>query len=254
MKHFVILPALFIGAFISASSAQIVLSNSLVTYTYEQSAGNAFVPSTPLAPSSPPDSTLSFFPGGFAAGNSGSAWNIDTFSSVLTVTMDANPGTWFTNNAFRLSAQVNYSLVAPTATSTAGISASAPFTLYLTEVDGSPFGSPGLLLTNALIFTPAFVETTGPASFPTGQLSGNVTLTLNTIKAHFGIGATNNITGMRVQLSPVVSAWSERGSASASLVNVDIGNQVVPEPSTYALLALAASGLGIYALRRRAKR
>jgi hypothetical protein len=58
---------------------------------------------------------------------------------------------------------------------------------------------------------------------------------------------------MRLQFSPVVSAWSERGSASASLVNVDVGNQVVPEPSTYALLALAASGLGVYALRRRGR-
>jgi hypothetical protein len=34
---------------------------------------------------------------------------------------------------------------------------------------------------------------------------------------------------------------------------VDFGNQVVPEPSTYALLVLAASGLGVYALRRRGR-
>jgi hypothetical protein len=127
------------------------------------------------------------------------------------------------------------------------------FRSYITEVDGSPFGSPGLQLTNALGFTPPFIETTGPASFPTGSLSGEVSLTLNTIKTHFGIGASNRITGMRLQFSPVVSAWSERGSASASLVNVDVGNQVVPEPSTYALLVLAASGLGVYALRRRGR-
>ena len=244
---------LLFAAMSSASFSQVIVSNSLVTYTYEQSAGNAFVPSAPLTSATAPDSTLSFFPGGFSAVNSGSAWNIDTLNSVLTVTMDANPGYWFTNNALRLSAQVNYSLVAPTATSTAGVSVSAPFTLYITEVDGSPFGSPGLQLTNALGFTPSFVETTGPASFPTGSLSGNVTLTLNTIKTHFGLGSSNRITGMRLQFSPVVSAWSERGSASASLVNVDVGNQVVPEPSTYALLVLAASGLGVYALRRRGR-
>jgi len=99
--------------------------------------------------------------------------------------------------------------------------------------------------------TPSFIETTGPGSFPTGSLSGDISLSLTTIKAHFGIGAGSNITGMRVQFSPVVSAWSERGSASASLVNVDVSNAVVPEPSTYALLALAAAATILLRWRRR---
>lgn len=251
MKKLPFLAAFFVVALSAKSMAQVIVSNSLVTYTYEQSAGNAFVPSTPLTSATPPDSSLSFFPTGFAALNSGSAWNISTFASVLTVTMDANPGFWFANNALQLSSQVNYSLAAPTSTSEAGIAVTAPFTLYITEVDGAAFGSPSLQLTDALNFTPSFVETTGPNSFPTGSLSGGISLSLNTIKTHFGIGAGNNITGMRVQFSPVISAWSERGSASASLVNFDVANQVVPEPSTYALLALGAAFTGWSIWRRR---
>jgi len=233
------------------ASAQVIVSNSLVTYTYEQGSGNAFVPSAPLTSATAPDSLLSFFPSGFATTNSGSAWDIKTVSSVLTVSMDANNGYWFSANALQLSAQVNYSLVAPTATSSAGLSVSAPLTLYITEVDGMAFGSPSLQLADALTFTPSFVETIGPGSFPTGSLSGEINLTLNTIKAHFGIGAANNITGMRVQISPVVSVWSERGSSTASLVNFDVANAVVPEPSTYALLLLGAGAIGVVAWRRR---
>lgn len=231
--------------------AQVIVSNSLVTYTYEQSAGNAFVPSAPLTSATPPDSTLSFFPTGFSTTNSGSAWDIKTVSSVLTVTLDANAGYWFGANALQLGAQVNYALNAPTSTSTAGVSFSAPFTLYITSVNNTPFGSPSLQLTDSLNVTPNFIETSGPGSFPTGALSGEITLSLNTIKSHFGIGAGNNITGMRVQFSPVISVWSERGSASASLVNFDVANQVVPEPSTYALLALGAGVAGWSAWRRR---
>lgn len=241
----------FITAFAGISSAQVIVSNSLVTYSYEQSVGGAFVPSAPLATATSPLSTLSFFPAGFSALNSGSAWNIATFGSVLTVAMDANNPYVFANDALYLSSRVNYSLNAPTATSTAGVSFTAPFTLYITEVDNAPFSNPSLQLVSSLNVAPNFIETSGPASFQTGTLSGNITLSLNTIKAHFGIGASNNITGMRVQYSPVVSAWSERGSASASLVNFDVVSQVVPEPSTYALILLGAGFVVWSAWRRR---
>lgn len=239
-----------VGLSVATSSAQIIISNSLATYTYEQNPANSFVPSTPIAPASGDISTLSFFPSGFSASTSGSTWDIDSASAVLTTTMDANPGLHFGNDAFTMSSQVTYSLVAPTATSSAGVSVSAPFTLYVTEVDGVGFGTT-LQMTNSLLFSPAFLETTGPSSFLTGSLNGQISLSLNEIKTHFGIGPANNITGMRVQFSPSVSAWSERGSATASLVNVDISNQVVPEPSTYALLAMAAAGLGAHIVRRR---
>jgi len=232
-------------------SAQIIVTNALVAYSYEQGVGGAFVPSAPFTSATPPTSTLSFFPTGFSALNSGSAWNIDTFSSVLNVTMNANGGNWFTNDALQLSSRVGYSLNAPTSTSSAGVSFTAPFTLYITEVDNSPFASPSLQLTDSLTVVPPFVETVGPGSFLTGTLSGDIVLSLNTIKAHFGIGPANNITGMRVQFSPVVSAWSERGSASAALVNFDVVNQVVPEPSTYALLMLGAGVVGAGLWRRR---
>lgn len=246
----VLVAAATLAVLATRASAQIVVTNSLVTYTYEQSTNGAFVPSSPLATATPPTSTLSFFPSGFTALNSGSAWNIDTFSSVLTVSMDTTPGNYFSGDALLLNSQVNYSLNAPTGTSTAGVAFTAPFTLYITEVDFAPFGSPSLQLTDALTVTPPFIETAGPGSFLTGALSGEITLSLNTIKSHFGIGAGQNITGMRVQFSPVVSAWSERGSASASLVNFDVVNQVVPEPSTYALMVLGAAVVGLSIWRR----
>ena len=109
-----VLAVAVLAAFLNPASAQVIVSNSLVTYTYEQGAGNAFVPSAPLTSATAPDSLLSFFPSGFATTNSGSAWDIKTVSSVLTVSMDANNGYWFGANALQLSAQVNYSLVAPT--------------------------------------------------------------------------------------------------------------------------------------------
>jgi len=235
----------------TALHAQIIVTNPLVTYSYEQSAESAFVPSAPLTSATSSASTLSFFPTGFSALNSGSAWNISTFSSVLTVTMDANTGFWFTGNALQLSSQINYSLSAPTPTSEAGVAVTAPMTLYITEVDGVAFGSPSLQFSDSLVFAPNFIETVGPSSFPTGTLSGEINLSLNTIKSHFGIGDGNNITGMRVQFSPVVSAWSERGSASASLVNFDVSSQVVPEPSTYALLIAGGLVAGLAVWRRR---
>jgi hypothetical protein len=237
-----------VGLSVATSSAQIIISNSLATYTYEQNPANSFVPSSPIAPASGTTSTLSFFPSGFSAGTSGSAWNIDSETAVLTATLNANPGLFFVD-ALTMNSQVNYSLVAPTSTSSAGISASAPFTLYVTEVDGVGFGTT-LQLTDTLVFAPSVVEATGPSSFLTGSLTGTISLSLNTIKTHFGIGPASNITGMRVQFSPSISAWSERGSATASLVNVDISS-VVPEPSTYALLAMAAAGLGAHIVRRR---
>jgi hypothetical protein len=103
-----------------------------------------------------------------------------------------------------------------------------------------------------LDFTPAFMEAFGPNATPTtGTLSGSINLTLNTIKTHFGIGDASKITGMRMQISPVVTAWSERGSATGSLVNIDDANQVVPEPSTYALLLVGAGAVGAAFWRRR---
>jgi lysozyme family protein len=39
------------------------------------------------------------------------------------------------------------------------------------------------------------------------------------------------------------------GLTTAGMVDLEM----IPEPSTYALLVLAASGLGVYALRRRGR-
>jgi hypothetical protein len=58
---------------------------------------------------------------------------------------------------------------------------------------------------------------------------------------------------MLLQYSAQVAAAGVFGSATTSLMNLNVVNATVPEPSTYALLVLAASGLGVYALRRRGR-
>ena len=106
-------------------------------------------------------------------------------------------------------------------------------------------------LSSNISITPPSVSAVGPGGSSSGLWSGSFALDINTIKTYFGIGATNNVTGMRLQLSTTVAAASIDGMASAALLNANIGNVTVPEPSTYALLALAACALSVAALRRK---
>lgn len=234
-----------------ASGQIVVKTNSLVTYSYDSS--NPFVPGEPTAAASDPLSTFSYFPTGFQAAVSGSAWNIVSTSGVVGLTMDANNGKYFDGSAISLNVntKVNYTLTAPTSTSSAGAVFTAPFTLYITEVDNSAFATPLLQYATNITITPPYSEVTGPAGFTTGQFSGSLTLDINTIKLHFGIGATNKITGMRLQISPSLSVWAERGAADASVVNFDVTNYVVPEPSTYVLLLTGLGAVAFVAHRRR---
>lgn len=82
-----------------------------------------------------------------------------------------------------------------------------------------------------------------------------------------GVGATNNLafdSGDWLQLvfssTPTVLevdlVFSNFNPGSYNGVNVygtQVNMEIVPEPSTYALLALSAAGLGGYVLRRRRK-
>ena len=231
------------------ASAQVILSNSKVTYTYVESPSGSFVPAAPLT-SATPESSLSFAPGSFVASTSGGGFQSDNTTGVLTVDMDAAPGLWFSGNAMSLFLSGSYSLTAPFSSSQAFTSFSSSYTLIVDGVDGSPFSSSMPLSSNISIAPPS-VSAVGPGGSSSGLWSGSFALDINTIKTHFGIGATNNVTGMRLQLSTTVAAASIDGMASAALLNANIGNVTVPEPSTYALLALAACTLGVAALRRK---
>ena len=241
---------LFVCAGASAS-AQVIIPGSSVTYTYESGSSNAFIPGTPLVVSTPDDSTLSFFPTGASGNLAASGYDIGVASAVVSISMDANSGYWFSGTALSLSSKLNYSLAAPSIGSEAGISFSVPFTLYITGVDGNAFASPSLQLTNNMTISPSFVVINGPTNFQSGSLFGSSSIDINTIKTHFGIAPTSNVTGMRVQLSPSGTAWAQQGTVSGSLVNFDVANQVVPEPSTYALLALGFGVAGVAFFRRR---
>jgi hypothetical protein len=232
-----------------AGQAQVVTkTNSLASYSYD--ATNAFVPSEPLVSASGSLSTFSFLPISLAATSSGPGPATNIVTAFATLDMAANPGLWF-DGVGHVNAQANYSLYAPTSTSSARADFSVPFTLEVTAVNGIPFAFPGSLLAANLTITPPFSAVTGPGSFPSASMSGASAFDINTVKAHFGIGAGSNITGMRLQVSPVLTVQSERGSAAASIVNFDVAIQVVPEPSSFALLLLGAGVSALAVWRRR---
>ena len=232
------------------SSGQVIVANSKVTYTYLETPSGSYVPAAPLT-SAVPESSLSFAPAAFVASTSGAGFQADSATGVLTLDMDAASGRWFSGNALSLFLSGSYALTAPFGTSQAFASFASSYSLIVDGVDGNPFSSAMPLAANIANISPASVSAVGPGGTSNGNWSGSLALDINTIKTHFGIGPASNVTGMRLQLSTTVSAASIDGMASADLLNVNVNNVTVPEPSTYALLALAASGLGVAALRRR---
>lgn len=244
---FAILPVLA-----SLCAGQVIVSNSLVTCTYTENPTNTYVPAAPLASASGLDSSIAFAPNNFSAATSGAGMQIAARSGVLTVDIVANPGNFFTNTALSLSVDGQYQLFAPFASSEAVAGVSASYTVYLSHVDGAPYSSP-ITLAGSLPITPTNgFSLVGPKASPvSGVWNGSLTLSVNAIKTHFGIGPTNTITGLRLQYSSTVNAASINGNADIDQLNVTIASQVIPEPSTYALLALAASALGGYVFRRR---
>jgi fibro-slime domain-containing protein len=73
--------------------------------------------------------------------------------------------------------------------------------------------------------------------------TNSLSIDLNTIKMHFGVAPSSELTGLRLQYSPSITAAASGGSATVQLSNVVLTNQVVPEPSTFALLAMSAAGM-----------
>lgn len=232
-------------------AAQVIVTNSMVTYGYQENPIGTYVPSSPLT-SEVPFSSLAFAPNNFGAASSGAGVQIDTQTGILTVDMNARPGMWFTGtNALALEVAGSYSLTAPFSISEAFSSVTASYTLYLQEVDGVAFSSPTPFSASLAVSPTNAFSAVGPGAVTSGLWNSAIALDINTIKTHFGIAPSRNVTGLRLQYSSTLSSASINGSASIDTLNVNITNQVVPEPSTYALLALAAAGLGARIWRRR---
>ena len=256
----------------ATASAQIIhgnYTNTGVTYLNVTESGPGIPPSvfTPPSPATSYDtlnmvSQLSFVPNNFIQTDQSLSFDLKTKQSQLQINIQANPGMWFTGNALQLETAGSYNLVAPfgspplpltpggATNSYAYASSTAAYTLMVTEVDNAPFIG-GSLLTNTVVITPSSLASVGPGGSASGSWSGSTILDINTIKLHFGIGATNKVTGMVLQYSAQVAAAGVYGQATTSLMNLNVVNQVVPEPSTYALLLMGAGALGYCGWRRR---
>lgn len=258
---------------IPSLSAQIIhgdFTNSKVSYLNVTESGpgippGVFVPPLPTTTDNP-ESTLSFVPNNFIQTDQSLAFDLKTKQSQLQINIKAAAGRWFDGtNALSIETAGSYNLVAPFGSpplpftlggptnSYAFSSSTASYTLIVNEVDNNPF-NPGITLTNTVPINPSTLTLVGPGGSTNGAWAGKVTLDINTIKLAFGIGPTNKVTGMVLQYSAQVAAAGVYGQATTSLMNLNVVNGTVPEPSTYVLLALAATGLGIHALRRRSRR
>ena len=243
--------AFLLFALALTAPAQVIISNSLVTYTYQDSPANTYVPAAPLT-SEVPYSSLAFAPNNFVASTTGSGMQIDSQTGILTVDMSANSGRWFTGtNALALDVTGSYSLFAPFASSEAFTGVTASYTLYLQGVDGVAFTSTTPLNGSLVIAPTNAFSLVGPGGVSSGQWNSSISLDINTIKAHFGIAPASNVTGLRLQYSSTLSVGSINGAASIDTLNVNITNQVIPEPSTYALLLMSGVTLAYWARRRR---
>jgi hypothetical protein len=254
MKNSPFVPAALVAALslimVGGARAQIIISNSLVSYSIQQSTNNVFIPASPLA-SETPDSQLELNPVNFAASASGGGINISTVSGVLNVDMDAAAGQWFTGDAVSLDVTGSYSLVAPFSASESFTSLSGNWSLSLYEVDYQPFGG-GSPMSGLLDFDPAATFTlNGPGATAGGLWTNSLTFDINTIKAHFGVAPASHVTGLRLQYSPSLTAAASGGSATVQLGNVVLTNQVIPEPSTYALLLMTGAGALWWSRRKR---
>ena len=239
-----------LSAFVSPAAAQVIVSNSMVTYLYQDNPTGTYAPPSPLT-SETPYSSLAFAPGSFVASTTGAGMQIETQTGILTVDMTANPGMNFTGEVLGLSVAGSYSMAAPFGSSEAFTSITASYTLSLQGVDGAPFSSSAPMSGSLAISPSNTFSLLGAGRVSDGQWSSSLTLDINMIKMHFGLAPASKVTGLRLQYSSTLTAASINGGASIDTLNVNVTNQVVPEPSTYALLAIAAAALAGLALRRR---
>lgn len=259
-----LLVVLFASFSIASLSAQIIHGdyiNSKVSYLNVTESGPN-IPPTLFAPPSPtttadPYSQLAFAPNNFIQTDQSLAFDLKTKTSQLQIDMQSAPGLWFDNDGttkpLELYTAGSYSLIAPfgpTPQSQAFASFSASYTLLINEVDNMPFSAGAPLSANVNI-VPSGASIIGPGGSSAGTWNGSVSLDINTIKAHFGIGATNKITGMLLQYTANLGAAGVYGQSTATLLNFNVVNATVPEPTTYALLALGAGAAGLVGWRRR---
>lgn len=249
---------------ISSSSAQVILgdfANSKVSYLNVTESGPS-VPPTLFSPPLPtttadPESQLSFAPNNFIQTDQSLAFDLKTKSSQLQINIQAADGLWFDNvggtKPLELYTTGSYSLVAPfgpTPQSQAFASFTASYTLVINEVDNAPYSSGAPYSANVSL-VPSGASIIGPGGSAAGTWNGSVQLDINTIKTHFGLAPASKVTGMLLQYTANLSAAGVYGQSTATLLNFNVVNATIPEPGTYALLALAAAGFGAHVLRRR---
>jgi hypothetical protein len=257
-----VVAVLFAAFAATQSSAQVIygdFTNSVVSFLNVTESGPN-VPPTLFVPPSPtitadPFVQLAFAPNSSIQTEQSLPFDLKTKTGQLQMDIQAAPGLWFGlhDSLLELYTAGSYSLSAPfgpVPQSQAFASFTASYTLAVNEVDNMPFSS-GAPFAASLTLIPSGVSIVGPGGSANGTWNGSVQLDLNSIKAHFGLGPSNNITGMLLQYTANLSAAAIYGQATASMLNLNVLPSIVPEPSTYAMLVMSAAGALWWARRRR---
>lgn len=211
-------------------------TNSRVSYLQVTESGPVVFGAPTLSIVSP-EAPLTFNPTNFVVEAAFSAPDLLTNSSTVQMTIKAAPGFWFAGDVLQIATSGSFDLVAPLIQSQASATFSGSYRLWVTEVDNNLFAAGPPLSANVLT-TPPSVSISGPNGVLSQALAGSATIEINTIKAHFGIAPTSNVTGMLLEYTGTLVAGGSSGSARVSVGKLVVGSTTISTPTTNVILTV----------------
>lgn len=233
-----------------------------------------FVPKTPTVTTSPNDQ-LNFLPEQFVQTDQSILFDLKQKSSLLHVGVQGRPlvgdpsllgyalsgatlniaGTYILNAPF---AAGDFSPIYDGA-SRAKVSMSATLTAQVTGVNFSSYSGGTTLLASIPITADNVTDLTGPG-YVSGNWSGMLELDWNALRAASGVGPSDAITDIALQINATIGAASIYGRSEVVVTNFNINNPTVPvavpvpEPPTIILASLGAVAVVATGYRRKLKR